>query len=81
MAAFWRALPTGLITVLDVNASPSGAFAAVQAGFQGSEASLLAAGIAGGLSPSAAQAQVVANYHADVLPFCALAARGFFSQF
>jgi alpha/beta superfamily hydrolase len=81
MAAFWHALPAGLITVFDVNASPSGPFAAIQTGFRASEAAQLSAAIAGGLSPSAAQAQVVANYHTDVLPFCALAARSFFSQF
>lgn len=84
MAAFWSALPAGLVTVLDVNATPAGAFAAVQTGFQTREAALLqyyqsAAG--GSLSAQAAAAQVTAGYHSAVAPFCAAAARAFFSQF
>ena len=84
MAAFWNSLPAGLVTVLDVNATPAGAFAAVQTGFQASEAALLeyyesAAG--GSLSAQAAAAQVTAGYHSAVAPFCAAAARSFFSQF
>jgi hypothetical protein len=35
----------------------------------------------GGLSPSAAQLQLIENYHSNVAPFCSLAARSFFSQF
>jgi poly(3-hydroxybutyrate) depolymerase len=81
MAAFWNALPAGLITVLDVNAAPTGPFAAIQAGFQASEAAQLAAALASGLGQSAAQLQVAVNYHTDVAPFCALAARSFFSEF
>jgi hypothetical protein len=81
MAAFWSTLPAGLITVLDVNATPSGPFAAIQASFQASEAALLAATIAGGVPASTAQAQVTANYHVDVAPFCTVAARAFFRQF
>lgn len=85
MAAFWPAqVAGGLITVLDVNATPSGPFAAIQAGFIGSQAALLefylsAAG--GGLSLPAAEQQLVEGYHTAVAPFCALAARSFFSQF
>ncbi len=85
MAAFWGAqVASGLITVLDVNATPSGAFAAVQTGFIGSEAALLAfyqTSAGGGLSPAAAEAQVVQGYHSAVAPFCSLAARSFFGQF
>jgi pimeloyl-ACP methyl ester carboxylesterase len=84
MAAFWSGLPAGLVTVLDVNGAPSGPFAAIQAGFQLSEAALLAfyeSPAGGGLSAAAAQAQVVENYHTDVAPFCAAAARAFFSNF
>ena len=54
MAAYWSALPAGLITVLDVNAAPAGPFAALQTGFQESEAALLAyyqSAAGGGLSP------------------------------
>ena len=84
MAAYWSALPAGLVTVLDVNATPAGPFAALQTAFQASEAALLlyyqsAAG--GGLSPTAAEAAVIENYHTDVAPFCTAAARAFFSQF
>jgi hypothetical protein len=84
MAAFWSALSPNPITVLDVNATPSGAFAAIQVGFQESEAAQLASlesAAGGSLSPTAAQQQLVENYHGDVAPFCALAARSFFSQF
>lgn len=85
MAAFWSPeVAAGLITVLDVNATPAGPFAPIQQGFQTSQAELLqfyesAAG--GGLSPAAAQQAVVQGYHTNVAPFCALAARSFFSQF
>jgi hypothetical protein len=84
MAAFWSALPAGLVTVLDVNATPSGPFAAIQTGFIASQAALLeyyqsAAG--GSLSFAAAEQQVVESYHTNVLPYCALAAHAFFSQF
>jgi acetyl esterase/lipase len=84
MEAFWSALPAGLVTVLDVNGTPSGPFAPIQGGFIESQAQLLeyyqsAAG--GSLSLAAAEEQVVENYHTNVAPFCALAARSFFSQF
>jgi Prolyl oligopeptidase family len=87
MAAFWGPeVAAGLITVLDVDptAPPSGPFAAVQGEFQLSQTQLLqfyesAAG--GGLSPAAAQQARVQGYHVNVAPFCALAARAFFSQF
>ena len=84
MAAFWSTLPAGLVSVLDVNATPAGPFAAVQTGFQTSQAELLAylqTPAGGGLSLAAAEQQLVEGYHNNVLPFCALAARGFFSQF
>ena len=84
MAAFFAPLvQAGLITVLDVNATPSGPFAAVQTGFQATQAAELvylqtAAG--GGLSLAAATEAIVENYHESVAPFCAAAARAFFSQ-
>ena len=85
MAAFWPAeVAAGLITVLDVNASPSGNFAAVQTGFIESQAALLAfyqTSAGGGLSLAAAEEQLVEGYHSAVAPFCAVAARSFFSQF
>jgi hypothetical protein len=85
MAAFWGPeVAAGLITVLDVGAKAAGPFAAIQTGFQNSQLALLqfyesAAG--GGLSPAAAQQQLVEGYHGNVAPFCALAARSFFAQF
>jgi len=74
MQAFWAALPAGLVTVLDVNATPNPAspFAPLQVGFQTTIAGLLASG---------GQEAVVENYHTTVAPFCTVAARGFFSQF
>ena len=84
MATFWSPLvQAGLITVLDVSATPSGPFAAVQTGFQASQASLLAfyqTAAGGGLSLANAELQLVENYHENVAPFCAAAARAFFSQ-
>lgn len=85
MAAFWPAqVAAGLITVLDVNATPAGPFAPIQAGFIASQAELLGfyeSPAGGGLSLPAAQQQLIQNYHSNVAPFCSLAARSFFSQF
>lgn len=84
MQAFWSALPAGLVTVLDVNATPAGPFAAVQGAFQQNQAALLAfyeSTAGGGLSPQAAQQLLVEGYHTAVAPFCSVAARSFFSQF
>jgi acetyl esterase/lipase len=83
MAAFWHPLvQAGLITVLDVNGTPGGAFAALQTGFQESQAAQLAfyeSPAGGSLSPAAAQQLIVEGYHASVAPFCSAAARAFFS--
>jgi acetyl esterase/lipase len=85
MAAFWSPeVQAGLITVLDVNGTPAGPFAPIQTGFLTSQAQLLAfyeSAAGGGLSPQAAQLQLVQGYHTNVAPFCALAARSFFAQF
>ncbi|MDE2348621.1 MAG: prolyl oligopeptidase family serine peptidase [Gammaproteobacteria bacterium] len=85
MQAFWAATPAApLISVLDVNATPAGPFAAIQTGFQTAEAAQLAfyeSAAGGGNSPAAAQQLLVEGYHAAVAPFCALAARSFFGQF
>jgi hypothetical protein len=84
MATFWAPLvQAGLITVLDVGATPSGPFAAVQAGFQETQAAQLAAyesAAGGGLSPEAAETLILENYHTSVAPFCTVAARAFFSE-
>ncbi len=84
MAAFWSPLvQAGLITVLDVNGTPGGPFAALQTGFQESQAAQLAyyeSAAGGSLSPAAAQQLIVQGYHTSVAPFCTAAARAFFSQ-
>jgi len=69
-----------LVTVLDVDSQPSGAtdpFAAAKVGF-GLYLQGVAAAAGGG---AAGQNAVVQAYHVAVSPFCAAAARGFFSQF
>jgi hypothetical protein len=85
MQAFWASvLPAGALTVLDVGATPAAPFTEIQAGFQASQAALLQfyeSTAGGGLSPAQAQEQLVENYHTNVAPFCAAAARAFFSQF
>jgi hypothetical protein len=84
MEVFWAPLvQAGLITVLDVNGTPGGLFAAVQVGFQESQAAQLAyyeSAAGGGLSPEAAALLIVEGYHTSVAPFCAAAARAFFSE-
>jgi dienelactone hydrolase len=86
MATFWSTLPlpAGLINVLDVDATtPAGPFEPIQVAFKASQAALLQyyeSPAGGSLPPAAAEAQVIANYHVNVSPFCTLAARSFFSQ-
>jgi hypothetical protein len=84
MAAFWGPLvQAGLITVLDVSGAPAGPFAAIQTGFQTSEAEQLAfyeSAAGGGNTPAQAQQLIVEGYHTSVAPFCAAAARAFFSE-
>jgi len=76
MQAFWAAagLPAEVVTVLDVNGAVTAhdPFAAVKEGFQATEAGILA---------SEGQTAAVESYHTTVFPFCAAAARGFFSEF
>jgi hypothetical protein len=84
MEAFWQPLvQAGLITILDVGGTPAAPFAAIQTGFQESQAAQLAfyeSAAGGGLSPAAAQQLIVEGYHTSVAPFCAAAARAFFSE-
>lgn len=72
MAAYWTGLPTGLVTVLDVNAPPQAgdAFATVQFEFQQTLASEIA---------SSGEQAAIESYHSTVAPFCTVAARAFFS--
>jgi dienelactone hydrolase len=74
MATYWAAVPHGLITVLDVNATPTAndPFAPLQLAFQEDIASILA---------TSGEVGVAESYHATVEPFCIVAARSFFSQF
>jgi len=86
MVAYFSALTGGAVTlpVLDVNGTPGGPFAALQAGFQESQAAELAylqTAAGGGLTLAAAQAQVIEGYHSAVAPFCAAGARAFFAEF
>ena len=85
MQAFWASvLPAGALTVLDVGGTPGGPFIQVQEGFQQSQLALLnfyESTAGGSLTPGEAELQLVENYHTNVAPFCALAARAFFSQF
>ena len=83
MAAFWSGVPTIFTLDVDPLGGPSGAYAAIQTGFQTSEAQELAflqTAAGGGLSASAAEQALVEGYHQAVAPFCALAARAFFTQ-
>jgi dienelactone hydrolase len=74
MTVYWAALPAGLITVLDVNATPTAndPFAPLQVAFQQEIASILA---------TSGEVGVAESYHTTVAPFCTVAARSFFSQF
>jgi hypothetical protein len=86
MAAYFSALTAGAVVlpVLDVNATPGGPFAALQAAFQESETAELAylqTAAGGGLSLAAAEVQIIEGYHSAVAPFCAAGARAFFSEF
>jgi hypothetical protein len=84
MQSFWSStLPPGALTVLDINGTPSGAFAPLQAAFQESQAALFAfyeSAAGGSLSAAAAQAQVVEQTHTAEAPFCSVAARSFFNE-
>jgi hypothetical protein len=84
MEAFWQPLvQAGLITILDVNGTPGGPFGVIQTGFQESQAAQLAfyeSTAGGSLSPAAAEQLIVQGYHTSVAPFCAAAARAFFSE-
>jgi len=84
METFWAPLVQGgLITVLDVGGTPGGPFEKIQVGFQESQAAQLAyyqTAAGGGLSLAAAEQAIVEGYHTSVAPFCAAAARAFFSE-
>lgn len=68
---YWNThVPTGPVTALDVDATPSGPYAALQAAFAAAKA---------GVASSGGEAEVLADYHAGlVAPFCVAAVRSFF---
>jgi len=73
MAALWTPyVQGGLVTVLDLNGTPQAGnpFAPLQVALQQTEAQLVAT----------EGASAVASYHSTELPFCMVAARGFFAQ-
>jgi Prolyl oligopeptidase family len=74
MAAYWASVPAGLINVLDVDApvTATGPFTSLQLAFQQQIASILSA---------SGEVGVAEAYHTTVVPFCSVAARGFFGQF
>jgi len=84
MQAFWAALPPGAITVLDVDSAPTGAgdpFAAAKVGFATAKQATAQAAINAGATDGGAAAVTQAYHGTLVPPFCAAAARGYFSQF
>lgn len=93
MAGVWGAkVASGLVTVLDVDSSPTGAsdpFAAAKVGFTTTKTNTYTAAynaaITAGKTPTEATASatsaVTVNYHGGLVPpFCNAAARGFFNQ-
>lgn len=86
MQGFWTpqlAAPQ-LLTVLDVDSAPSGPtdpFAAAKVGFATAKAAVAAAAVAAGATDGGAIAVTEAYHGTLVPPFCAVSARGFFSQF
>jgi acetyl esterase/lipase len=83
MAAYWAGVPTVFTLDVDPLGGPAGPYAAIQSGFQTSEAQALAflqTAAGGAMSALSAEQSLVAGYHSAVAPFCALAARAFFTQ-
>jgi hypothetical protein len=81
MRQSWARLPPGLVTVLDVDAQPGSAvdpFIAERLGFALVKEATVALARLQGDDP---EWEVARNYHAAVFPFCASAARRFFSIF
>lgn len=76
-----KGLPDPMVTLLDVDSSPSSAadpFAAAKVGFGQVKKATIDAAVAAGQNPAVAVANV---YHGGLVPpFCNAAARGFFQQ-
>jgi poly(3-hydroxybutyrate) depolymerase len=72
MAAEWSAqVQAGLVSVLDLDATPSGPYAPLQQGFQSTYAALVSAEGA---------STAIQSFHGTEAPFCMVAARDFFAQ-
>ena len=70
--------------MLDVNGTPAGAYAPIQTAFQTAiqqQLAFLMSAAGGGLTLQQAEEALLPQYHPSVEPFCALAARSFFSHF
>lgn len=80
MGALWAGLPSGRVTVLDVDANPNGfddPYRAEKLGFAVVKAAVLADAVWSGKDGAL---EVARNYHAGLLPFCHSAARTFFDK-
>ena len=72
MAAEWSAqVQAGLVSVLDLDATPSGPYAPLQQGFQSTYQALVSAEGA---------STAIQSFHGTEAPFCMVAARDFFAQ-
>lgn len=88
MQAFWSApspaaAAPGLVSVLNVDSSPTGAadpYAAAKVGFAQVRANTAAAAVAAGATDGGVQAVTLAYHGKLVPPVCTAAARGFFQQ-
>ena len=88
MQGFWTApspaaAAPGLLTVLNVDSSPTSAtdpYAAAKVGFGQAKAGTAGAAVAAGATDGGAQAVTLAYHGTLVPPFCNAAARGFFQQ-
>ena len=81
MAALWSGLPSGQITVLDVDSTPHSfddPYRAEKLGFAVVKAAVFTDALLAGKNASM---EVARNYHAGLLPFCHSAARTFFDKF
>jgi hypothetical protein len=75
-------LPTGLLTVVNVDTTPpSGTFAIAEGGFALAEAAVAAAAVAAGATDGGASAVAQAYHGTLVPPFCTAVARSFFGNF
>jgi hypothetical protein len=79
MQGYWAThVPSGAISVLDVDAAPSGAYAPLQIAFAAAKVLVASAAVQAGATDGG-RAAVFAEYHTGlVAPFCVAAVRSFF---